>query len=181
MPLAPMGCAVQIYKSSERRGTWAEHTTDGWYLETSHEHYRCHKVHVKRTNSEIITDTVFFKHRYITQPSVTSADILTKAIDDLAAVLKQQRNTEGIKEMEALWKLDELLNRKAPETTNVPNPTVERPSTKNARCVMMDIKYFYLNTPMERYEYMKLKLSDIPSEIQREYKIQELTSSDEYV
>ena len=50
MPLAPMGCAVQIYESKERRGTWAEHTTDGWYLETSKEHYRCHKVHVKRTN-----------------------------------------------------------------------------------------------------------------------------------
>jgi hypothetical protein len=62
MPLAPMGCAVQIYESRERRGTWAEHTTDEWYLETSHKHYRCHKVHVKRTNSERISDTVFFKH-----------------------------------------------------------------------------------------------------------------------
>ena len=104
MPLAPMGCAVQIYKSSERRGTWAEHTTDGWYLQTSHEHYRCHNVHVKQTNSERITNTVFFKHQYITQPSVTPADILTKAIDDLAAALKQQRNTGRIKEMEALRK-----------------------------------------------------------------------------
>ena len=129
MPLAPMGCAVQIYESRERRGTWAEHTTDGWYLETSKEHYRCHKVHVKRTNSERITDTVFFKHRYITQPSVTSADILTKAIDDLSAALKQQRNTKGIKEMEALRKLDELLNQKGPETTHVPNPTAERSIT----------------------------------------------------
>jgi hypothetical protein len=54
-------------------------------------------------------------------------------------------------------------------------------STKNARCVMVDIKDFSLNTPMTRYEYMKLKLSDIPSEIKREYKIHELASSDEYV
>jgi hypothetical protein len=72
---------------------------------------------------------VFFKHRYITQPSVTSADILTKAIDDLAAALKHQRNTEGIKEMEALRRLDELLNQKAPENINVPNPTAERSTT----------------------------------------------------
>ena len=68
---------------------------------------------------------MFFKHQYITQPSVTSADILTKAIDDLSAALKQQRNTEGIKGMEALRKLDELLNQKGPTTTNVPNPTAE--------------------------------------------------------
>jgi hypothetical protein len=31
-------------------------------------------------------------------------------------------------------------------------------STKNARCVVVDIKDFYLNSLMERYEYMKLKL-----------------------
>ena len=46
---------------------------------------------------------------------------------------------------------------------------------------MVDIKDFYLNTPMERYEYMKLKLSDIPDEIKREYRIHELVSSDGYV
>jgi len=125
MPMAPMGCAVQIYKSRDRRGMWAEHTTDGWYLETSKEHYRCHKVHVKRTNSKKITDTVFFKHRYITQPSVTSADILTKAIEDLSAALKQQRNTKGLQEMEALRKLDELLNQNGPKPTHLPNPTAE--------------------------------------------------------
>ena len=60
---------------------------------------------------------------------MTSADILTKAIDDLSAALKHQRNTEGIKEMEALRKLDELLNQKGPETTHVPNPTAERSIT----------------------------------------------------
>ncbi len=35
-------------------------------------------------------------------------------------------------------------------------------STTNAKCLMMDIKDFYLNTPMKRPEYMKLKLSNIP-------------------
>ncbi len=39
MPLAPKGYAVQIHVSSERRGTWAENTMDGWYLQTSPEHY----------------------------------------------------------------------------------------------------------------------------------------------
>jgi hypothetical protein len=53
MPLAPMECAVQLHKSCERQGTRAENTTDGWYLQTP-EHYRCHKVHVKKTNSKRI-------------------------------------------------------------------------------------------------------------------------------
>ena len=46
---------------------------------------------------------------------------------------------------------------------------------------MVDIKDFYLNTPMERYEYMKLKVTDIPAEIIREYKLQELVSAEGYV
>jgi hypothetical protein len=113
----------------------AENTTDGWRLQTSPKHYHCPKVHVKKMNSEQILDTVFFKHRYITQPTVTPADILTKAIDDLAATLKQQRSTDGIKEMEALrklnelLKLDELLNQNSPATTTMPNPMMERTTT----------------------------------------------------
>jgi hypothetical protein len=61
MPLALMGCAVQIHKSSEQRGTWAANTIDGWYLQTSPEHYQCHQIYVKKTKSERISDTVFFK------------------------------------------------------------------------------------------------------------------------
>jgi hypothetical protein len=38
-------------------------------------------------------------------------------------------------------------------------------STKGAKCVILDLKDFYLNTPMKRYEYMRLKISDIPKEI----------------
>ena len=46
---------------------------------------------------------------------------------------------------------------------------------------MVDIKDFYLNMPMERYEYMKVKVTDIPTEIIREYKLQELVSAEGYV
>jgi hypothetical protein len=39
-------------------------------------------------------------------------------------------------------------------------------STPNAKCVMMDIKDFYLQTMMQRPEYMRLKLTDIPDKVQ---------------
>ena len=35
-------------------------------------------------------------------------------------------------------------------------------STINAHFMKIDIKDFYLNTPMVRSEYMRLKLSDLP-------------------
>ncbi len=51
-------------------------------------------------------------------------------------------------------------------------------STPNAKCIMMDIKDFYLRTPMKRPEYMQLKLSDIPDEIIQEYNLIPLVTND---
>jgi hypothetical protein len=39
MPLAPLRCAVQMFKSRDRHGMWAEHTTNEWYIGTSSKHY----------------------------------------------------------------------------------------------------------------------------------------------
>jgi hypothetical protein len=44
-------------------------------------------------------------------------------------------------------------------------------STKGAKCVMLDVKDFYLNTPMKRYKYMRIKITNIPKEIINEYKL----------
>jgi hypothetical protein len=110
MPLAPTGCAVEIHKSSEQQGTWAANTIDGWYLRTSSEHYRWHQIYVKKMKSERISDTVFFKHRYVTQPIVTPADLIVKALGDLTQALKGRRNMKGIEQIEALTKIDKLLN-----------------------------------------------------------------------
>ena len=74
------------------------------------EHYRCHKIYVKKTRSERISDTVFFKHKYITQPTVTPADTIVKALDKLMHALKGRRNVKGEVHMDALEKIDEILN-----------------------------------------------------------------------
>jgi hypothetical protein len=124
-PLGPMGSAVQMHESRDNRGTWAERSIDGWYLGTSLKHYRCHIIHVKKTKSERISDTVFFKHKYITQPTLTPVDTVVKAIDDLTHALKGTRNTHGIQQIERLKMIDELLN-------NIPSNLTEMsdPSTK---------------------------------------------------
>ena len=103
MPLAPMGCAAQIYESTNRRKTWVENSIDGWYLRTSTEHYRSHLVHVKKTRSERITDTVWFKHKYITQPKVTPVNHIVKAINDLTCALKGRKNTEGLEVLDITY------------------------------------------------------------------------------
>ena len=47
-------------------------------------------------------------------------------------------------------------------------------STKNAKFMCAVITNFYLNNPMDRYEYMKLPLRIIPDEIIQQYKLHDL-------
>jgi hypothetical protein len=53
--------------------------------------------------------------------------------------------------------------------------------TPIAKCVMMDIKDFYLRTPMRRPEYMRLKLTNIPDEMIEHYNLRELATPEGYV
>jgi hypothetical protein len=105
MPLAPMGCAVQLHQSSERQATWAANLIDGWYLQTSPEHYQCHVVYVKQTKSERVSDTVFFKTKYIMQPTITPADTIIKALNNLKQALKGKSNAKGLEQLKALKNL----------------------------------------------------------------------------
>jgi hypothetical protein len=102
MPLAPMGCAVQVHEKTDKRGTWAYHFVDGWYLSTSHEHYCTHRCHIKATKSERVSDTVNFSHKHITRPTITHADKIMNAIADCAKAIKDITSPNGAEEMRQL-------------------------------------------------------------------------------
>jgi hypothetical protein len=54
-------------------------------------------------------------------------------------------------------------------------------STLGARFFTMDVKNFYLCTPMSQYEYMRLKLSDMLEDIIEHYKLCDIATLDGYV
>jgi hypothetical protein len=47
-------------------------------------------------------------------------------------------------------------------------------STKDAAMMMMDIKKYYVGTPLPRYEYMRMLLSCFPEEIVEKYNLKAL-------
>jgi hypothetical protein len=109
MPLAPMGCAVQFHIKPNRRKSWGEHASDGWYIKTSPDHYRCHWIFVKATRAKQISDTVFFKHKYITQPTMTTANLTIKAIHDLTNAIKGNKDPRNDAQSKAITKLANAL------------------------------------------------------------------------
>ena len=45
----------------------------------------------------------------------------------------------------------------------------------------LDIKNFYLNTPLGRYEYLRLKLTNLPEDVIENYGLKDKATSDGYV
>jgi hypothetical protein len=67
-------------------------------------------IYVKQTKSERASDTVFFKTKYITQPTMTPANIITKALSNLTQALKRKNNVKGLDQIKALNTLDDIYN-----------------------------------------------------------------------
>ena len=103
MPLAPMGCEAQVHEKTDKRGTWAYHSVDGWYLFTSPEHYRTHNCHIKHSKSERLSDTVQFQHKRITNPTITHADKVMHALADCVKALQgmtsSARNSQAAQDL----------------------------------------------------------------------------------
>ena len=54
-------------------------------------------------------------------------------------------------------------------------------SMPNAKFINMDIKDFYLNTPMTWFEYMQLQLADMPEDIIAHYKLTDIATQEGYI
>ncbi len=109
MPLAPMGCAVQFHIKPNRRKSWGEHSSNGWYLKMSPDHCRCHIIFVKATQAKQISDTVYFKHKHITQPTLTPEDRIVQAIQDLSNAIKGGKKLGSSTQIDAIKGLTDAL------------------------------------------------------------------------
>ncbi len=97
-----MGCEVQIHEKTDKRGTWSYHSVDRWYLATSPKHYRAHNCYVKTTQAERLTNTIQFKHKNITSPTISPHDKIMHALANCKEALKSMMNGNPDQQMEEL-------------------------------------------------------------------------------
>jgi hypothetical protein len=121
MPPAPMGCAVQFLIKPGRRKTFGEHSEDGFYLKTPEEHYRTHVIFAKKTQAKRLADTGFFKHKYITQPTITPADAIVNAYNKLRQAIQGLQHSEDDAHFEALERIKNIMQ---PTITQAIKPAV---------------------------------------------------------
>jgi len=54
-------------------------------------------------------------------------------------------------------------------------------STEGVKFMSLDIKNFYLNTPLKRYEYLKLKLTNFPEDVIKQYNLRDKATPEDFV
>jgi len=82
-PLAPLDIETHANVPPGKRKTWATKSTKGFYIGTSMEHYRYYKAYCTETRAVQGSETMFFKHKFITAPTVTPQDAVIQAAKQL--------------------------------------------------------------------------------------------------
>ncbi len=109
-PFAPLGCAVMAHVKPKNRRTWDTHTETGFNIGTTMEDHQCFHVYIVKTRATRVSDRVFFKHQYITNPQITPETLVIKAAAELTNVLKGTVSRDG-KTAEALQKVSSLFKK----------------------------------------------------------------------
>jgi hypothetical protein len=124
MPLAPMGCNAQVHEKTDKRGTWAYHSVNGWYLFTSAEHYWTHTCHIKHTKNKCLSNTVQFQHKRITNPTITHADKVMLALSECVKAIQgltgQAKTSQEAKDLQQIVDGTRTTLHKKPQQCNKP-------------------------------------------------------------
>ncbi len=84
----PIGMEALVHYKPHKRRTYAKHCTKPFVQGTSTEHYQCWKFWTPTTRATRISGAAFFKHKYLTNPSVTPEDQVIAAAAHLTNVLQ---------------------------------------------------------------------------------------------
>ena len=88
-PLEPLGVEIQMLENPDKRKTWGMRSKPGYYVGASLEHYHYYWGWMNETNKIRGSETVRFKHKYITNPSITSGNAIVNAVQQLNSALQE--------------------------------------------------------------------------------------------
>ena len=88
LPFVPIGMETLVHEKPSKRRTWSEHASKVWVLGTSSDCYRCWEIAMDKTQATRISNTVFFKHKYLTHTTIGPADAILATAADMATQLR---------------------------------------------------------------------------------------------
>ena len=130
-PLGPVGCRVLIHAKPTTRRSWDFRAKEGFYIGPALDSYRCFKLVKMDTKSQVISDTVEFRHAYRTIPAPSTDDRIVHGLRAITDALTDMPPPTAISQLEALSNLRDVFESwrlLAPQPTNLlRSPTPGRP------------------------------------------------------
>jgi hypothetical protein len=83
-----MGMEAMVHDKPHKCRTFAEHCRKAFVLGTSTEHYQCWKFWTVSMQATCVSGTAFFKHKYLTNPSVIPKDQIMAAAAPLTNAIQ---------------------------------------------------------------------------------------------
>ena len=127
-PLGPVGCRVLIHAKPTTRRSWDFRAKEGFYIGPALDSYRCFKLVKMDTKSQVISDTVEFRHAYRTIPVPTAEDRIVHGLHAITDALIDTPPPTTISQLDALSNLRDvfeswrLLAPPSPGRTREPMP-----------------------------------------------------------
>jgi hypothetical protein len=136
-PMAPPGTHVIAHEKAKQRASWDPHGVDGWYLGPAPDHYRGYRVHINKTKSYIISDTVELFPAKVAMPRTSSKDMATIAAQELTHALMHPApaapfSAIGGAQLESLRQLATIFYAALPRSATGSSVPVPSTDTNNA-------------------------------------------------
>ena len=122
--MAPPGTKVVLHDKPSQRLSWDPHDTEGWFLGTALEHYRCYCVFVNKTKSERVTHTLELFPPKVTIPYATPTDVAIQVTAEITRLLHHpnaiQVSKVGTNQIYAIKQLASLFKKHRPDKASTP-------------------------------------------------------------
>ena len=136
-PFVPIGMEAMVHDPPNKRRTFAQHCSKGYVLGTSTEHYRCWNLWNIKTKATRVSETAFFKHKYITNPTVTPEDAIISAANRMSQALRQYKpNNMCEDDVQALSRLEHIFTKAANNNSTVNIQAIEPPTTPRVQTAL---------------------------------------------
>jgi hypothetical protein len=109
MPLGPVGCWVLTHAKPATQRSWGFHAKNGSYIGPAMDSYRCFKLVNADTKSQVISNTVEFRHSYLSVPAPCTEYRIIHGFQVVAGVLTGALPPTRISQVEAITNLRDIF------------------------------------------------------------------------
>jgi hypothetical protein len=109
IPLGLVVCCTLIHANPASCRSWDFRAKNGFYIGPALESYRCFKLVIADTKSQVIPDTVEFRHSYLSVPAPSMEDQIVHGIQVVARALARVAPPISISQVDTIANLQDIF------------------------------------------------------------------------